>query len=236
VGQRVRKDSAGNWTEYVYFNGQTIAEKNSDGTWSDYIYAGGKRIARADSYDERIHIAGTSTVAGSYAAWYLPFSTYVVKSGDKISWRQYQTAARGGVGISFTDGSNTNWTAARDTDGQEMNNDGTENAWHFRTVDLTAFAGKTTSKLWVGASTATPVGSWNIWYGEIAIYSADGTVTPIYNRATSEGFTLPGRPDPLDTHDAGNKQALGGALCGILRGYMLGACPNFRHRDRFVTL
>ncbi len=31
-GQRVRKDAGGSWTEYVYFNGQTLAEKNSDGT------------------------------------------------------------------------------------------------------------------------------------------------------------------------------------------------------------
>src|SRR6185437_13825665 len=188
-GQRVRKDSAGSWTEYVYFNGQPLAEKNSDGSWSDYVYAGGERLARADSYDERIHTSGTSTVAASYAAWYLPFATYVIKSGDKISWRQYQTVKGGGMGIGFSDGTNTNWTAARDTDGQEMNNDGTVGSWHNRTVDLTAFAGKTATKLWVASSTATPVGSWNIYYGDIAIHSADGTVTTIYERGPSEGFS-----------------------------------------------
>src|SRR6185437_9528093 len=186
---RVRKDSAGSWTEYVYFNGQPLAEKNSDGSWSDYVYAGGERLARADSYDERIHTSGTSTVAASYAAWYLPFATYVIKSGDKISWRQYQTVKGGGMGIGFSDGTNTNWTAARDTDGQEMNNDGTVGSWHNRTVDLTAFAGKTATKLWVASSTATPVGSWNIYYGDIAIHSADGTVTTIYERGPSEGFS-----------------------------------------------
>ncbi|MHB1938872.1 MAG: glycoside hydrolase family protein [Acidobacteriaceae bacterium] len=99
-----------------------------------------------------------------------------------------ESAAGGGIGISFTDNSNTNWTT-RDTDGQEMNNDSTENAWHYRTVDLTGFAGKTAVKLWIAASTATPVGSWDIYYGDIAIYSADGTVTAIYQREPGEGFS-----------------------------------------------
>lgn len=124
---------------------------------------------------------------GSYAAWYLGFSNYVVKSGDRISWRQYQTVAGGGIGISFTDGSNTNWTT-KDTDGDEMNNDQTVGSWHYRTVDLTPFAGKTANKLWVASSTATPAGPWSILYGEIAIYSADGTVTTIYERQPGESF------------------------------------------------
>jgi hypothetical protein len=159
-----------------------------DGSWSDYIFANSEKIARADSYDERIHITGTSTQAGSYAAWYLPFTNYVIKSGDKIGWRQYQAAARGGIGISFTDNSNTNW-ATKDSDGQAMNSDSTEAAWHYRMVDLSSFAGKTAVNLWVTADAATPVGLWNIWYSDIAIYSADGTVTTVYEREPGSGFS-----------------------------------------------
>jgi YD repeat-containing protein len=59
-GNRVRKDAGGTWTEYLYFNGQPLAEKNADGTWSDYIYANGQRMARADNYDIRIHLKGTN--------------------------------------------------------------------------------------------------------------------------------------------------------------------------------
>jgi RHS repeat-associated protein len=188
LGQRVRKDTPAGWTEYVRFGGKVLAEKNSDGSWSDYIYANGQRIARADSYDERIHIEGTSTVAGSYAAWYLPFATYVIKSGDKISWRQYQAGAVGGIGISFTDGTTTNWTA-KDTNGQVINDDSTQNAWDYRTVDLTPYAGKTTLQLWIAAGAGTPVGSWNGYFSDLAIYSSDGSVIPIYARQPSVGLT-----------------------------------------------
>src|SRR5665213_3723290 len=87
-----------------------LAEKNSDGSWSDYIFSNGQRIAQADSYDERIHMEGTSTVAGAYAAWYVPFPSYTIKAGDKLSWRQYQAGGgKGGVVVSFTDGNTANW-------------------------------------------------------------------------------------------------------------------------------
>jgi hypothetical protein len=87
------------WTEYLYFDGQPLTELNDDGTWSDYIFANGKRIARSDSFDERIHIEGTSNAAGSAAGWNLALSGYVIQAGDKISWRQYQNSAVGGIGI-----------------------------------------------------------------------------------------------------------------------------------------
>src|SRR5579884_4201396 len=45
-GERIRKDQGSTWTEYIYFNGQPIAEKTASG-WTDYIFANGKRIARA---------------------------------------------------------------------------------------------------------------------------------------------------------------------------------------------
>lgn len=124
-GQRVREDTAGTWTEYIYWQGVPVAELHPDGTWSDYVFANGKRIARADSYDNRIHIQGTSTASGSYAAWYLPFSGYTIQSGDRLHWRQYQDAAKGGIGISFTQGGSTNWTA-EDTDGDVINSYPTE--------------------------------------------------------------------------------------------------------------
>lgn len=186
---RVRKYIAGNnWTEYLFFDGQPITELNSDGTWSDYIFANGTRIARSDSFDERIHIEGTSNTAGSYAAWYLPFSQYVIQSGDKISWRQFQNGAVGGPGFSFTDGTSTNWTTY-DTDGQVMNSDNTEDSWHFRTVDLTPCAGKTVVNLWITADAGTPAGSWFSYFADIAIYSSNGSVTPIYYRQPSIGLS-----------------------------------------------
>jgi RHS repeat-associated protein len=49
-GNRLRKDVAGSpSTEYVYLNGQTIAEKNvATGGWTNYVFLNGDRVARRD--------------------------------------------------------------------------------------------------------------------------------------------------------------------------------------------
>ena len=59
-GNRIRKDSAGSWTEYIYFGSQVLAEKNSDGTWSDYIFANGTRLAKASSVNALIPSSSTT--------------------------------------------------------------------------------------------------------------------------------------------------------------------------------
>lgn len=46
-GMRARKESGSNWKEYLYFNGEVIAEKDPAG-WTEYVFYGGKRIARRD--------------------------------------------------------------------------------------------------------------------------------------------------------------------------------------------
>ena len=45
-GERVRKDTGGSFTEYVYFAGQPIAEKTPS-NWTDYVFDGSERIAKA---------------------------------------------------------------------------------------------------------------------------------------------------------------------------------------------
>lgn len=45
-GERIGKYNGGNWTNYVYFNGEIVAEKSANGGWSDYLFADGKRLAR----------------------------------------------------------------------------------------------------------------------------------------------------------------------------------------------
>jgi hypothetical protein len=46
TGDRVRKDTGTNFTEYYHFGGSVLAEQDQAGHWTDYIYAGGKRIAK----------------------------------------------------------------------------------------------------------------------------------------------------------------------------------------------
>jgi RHS repeat-associated protein len=49
-GERVRKDANGVATEYIYFQGNAIAEKNpGTGAWTDYIFGYAKRLAKDTS-------------------------------------------------------------------------------------------------------------------------------------------------------------------------------------------
>lgn len=198
-GNRIQKSNqAGSYTEYIYFGGEPLAERNNDGTWSDYIFANGKRIARADNFDVRIHLSGTtcngcpaeSTFAGTFAGTgsLTALNGYTVRPGDKLSWRQYQAgSASGGINISFAGG--TDADGAPDQDGAQMNADTTMNRWHLRTVDLTAYAGKTISGGALWNFSETPPGNWDIYFADIALTASDGSVIPVYNRG--QGIVSP---------------------------------------------
>ncbi len=187
-GVRIRKDVGNDWTEYVHFNGQALAEKNSDGTWSDYIFANGQRIARADNSDIRIHMSGTNcSNCGNSPNMYSGVTSltaangYTIRNGDVLAWRQYQDGSTtGGLFLYFTD--HTDGLAAQDTDGQLIDQDTTMNSWHMRTVDLSQFAGKTIQLIDPFQWTNAPAGNWDIYYGDIVLVSTDGTSIPIYNR------------------------------------------------------
>jgi RHS repeat-associated protein len=190
-GNRVRKSNAdGTYTEYVNFGGQTIAERQSDGSWSDYIFAGGKRIARADNYDVRIHLSGVNcSNCGSNPNMFSGTNSltaangYTIRPGDVLRWRQYQDgSALGGLFTYFTDGSSANGVAT-DQDGQLINADTTKNTWHQRTVNLSAYAGKTITVIDPFDWTTAPAGAWDIYYGDISLTSQDGSVISLYNRS-----------------------------------------------------
>jgi hypothetical protein len=87
---------------------------------------------------------------------------HVIQSGDVLSWRQYQDGATtGGLFLFFTD--HTDGLAARDTDGQLIDQDTTMNSRHLRTVDLSAYAGKTIQLIDPFQWTSAPAGNWNIY-------------------------------------------------------------------------
>jgi RHS repeat-associated protein len=196
-GNRVRKDVSGSpSTEYIHFNGQVIAEKNvSSGDWSDYIYAGSRRIARGDTYEDRIYTYGT--VCGN-CGWqaatftfpnYAGLGGYVIQSGDLLVWRQWQTTgAHGGIAMWFSDGSVAQWVTY-DQDGQQIDNDGFQQQWHYRRVDMSQHAGKTISSWSLVTESTTQAGSWGIFYQDMALVSRDGTVHPIYARQQTVPLT-----------------------------------------------
>ncbi|MBI3404322.1 MAG: hypothetical protein HY046_02575, partial [Acidobacteria bacterium] len=194
-GSRVRKQSGTDFTEYIYFGSQPIAERNADGSWSDYIFAGGKRVARADSYEDRIRIYGTncSNCGWQWAHFSFPsaggLSGYTIRAGDRIYWRQYQGGgARGGIYLQFSDGSNSAW-GVTDQDGQTMNAD-SWGGWHSRRVDLGSnFLNKVVTDL-VLSDEGYNSGGWDIYFQDIAVVSTDGTVRPIWSRQKSVSLNV----------------------------------------------
>src|SRR5258708_34097849 len=60
AGDRVRKDTGTNFTEYYRFGGNVPAEQAQAGKGSDSNYAGGKGIAEADLFDTRPHVSATT--------------------------------------------------------------------------------------------------------------------------------------------------------------------------------
>jgi len=191
--QRVRKDVEGDWTEYVYFGEQLVAQKHSDNSWSDFISANGQTIARADSYDVRLHFTGNncSGCGQQTTAYYIPINHYTILPGDRIAWRQFQygpAVPRGGLSLQFSDGTYTNWQTV-DLDGQIMNSDTTQNAWHYRVADLSQYAGKTINTAWITNDADSGAGYWEEWFSDIAFFRKDGTVQSIYNRADSVSYS-----------------------------------------------
>lgn len=48
-GERTLAGHPASWNEYVYLNGQPMADVDNTGKWTDYIYANGQKIAKVDS-------------------------------------------------------------------------------------------------------------------------------------------------------------------------------------------
>jgi len=194
-GNRVRKQIGSDWTDYVYFGGNAVAEKKPNGDWSDYVYVGGRRIARTDTYEDGISIQGTNSTIGIANTFQFPnaggLQGYTIRSGDKLLFRQAQIGvARGGIYVGFSDGSVANWVTY-DQDGQQINSDNTAGGWHYRRVDMSQWTGKTISILSLLTDTNTGAGTWQVIYGDIALLSLDGTVRPVYNgQSTLPAFSL----------------------------------------------
>src|ERR1700674_601113 len=213
-GNRVRKDTGSTFTEYLYFGGNVIAEQDQAGNWSDYIYAGGKRIAKSDSFKGVITTTGTqcSNCGWQWNIFVLPGNLnnqgYVVRPGDQLVSRQWSSATgRGGINLWFTDGTSTIGTL--DQDGQPTNNDTITQTWHYRRVDLSAYAGKTIGNTALVTEGFTPAGSWTIAYTDLALISTDGTVWPFYTGQNTVNLSPYGADGSTRTYAVGNQPGYG---------------------------
>lgn len=196
--QRIRKQAGSAVTENIVLGTQLLAERNGSGDWSDFVYLNGRMVVKADSFEDRILTQGTNSCSGcgEYSLFEFPsaggYAGYVIRSGDKLFLRQWQTSgAHGGMDIVFSDGTNTNWSA-QDQDGYTLNNDGTQTSWHYRRADLSSFAGKTISHIYLVSENTTSAGAWSIYFNDVSLVSTDGTVRPLYNRETSVSLSASG--------------------------------------------
>jgi RHS repeat-associated protein len=191
-GERVRKDTGGKGTEYVYFQGSPIAEKDvSTGNWSDYIFFNGRRIARANNFEHQLHISGQECAnCGSQYYQYIfsnigSLAGYTVKAGDSLRWLQWQnTGSAGGVIITFSDGTQSGMTgmAIADQNGEQMLRSAVVNKWNYRVVSLSSVAGKTITDIRLDADGTTQPGPWDIYYQDMVFLGADGAVRPLFSQ------------------------------------------------------
>ena len=196
-GARVRKtDAAGNYTEYINFNGQPIAEKTADG-WTDYIYGSSGKVARVEPYDVRAHLSGTrvdGSQTGVWGVYVLPLASQSVPvmTGDMLSFRMYQQNARGAISITFSDGSNSDGNCGEDQRGDCLHGESLSNQWVNRTSNIGVFAnGKTISSIFLENTQGAPQGTFDVMLADMAITRADGTVIPLLGRTTFQSLTGP---------------------------------------------
>jgi RHS repeat-associated protein len=192
VGERVRKDTGGRGTEYIYFQGLAIAEKDvSSGYWSDYIFFNGKRIARANNFEHQIHISGQecSNCGWQYYQW--GFSNigsllgYTIQAGDSLRWLQWQNAgSAGGVTIVFSDGTQSwmNGIALADQNGEQILRSAVVSKWNYRIASLSSVAGKTISDIRIGVDGTTQPGQWDIYFQDMVFIGADGAIRPLFSQ------------------------------------------------------
>ena len=186
-GNRVQKTLAnGTSTRYQWGNGKVLSEEDQNGNLTDYIYANGQKIADHYSADVAIHIHGTATASGDWTLWTFccglaPGPTgYTIKTGDKLTWRQYTTA---NTWAGVTQGWLWNMGGFDLSSGDFEPTIGLPGGWQYMTADLSRYAGGVFQNFGVNAGSNSGSGDVDAWFADMAIVSSDGTVVPISTRS-----------------------------------------------------
>ena len=182
LGNRSFAVHGSTWKEYVYLNGQVMAEYDASGTFTDYIYANGQKLARVHATDAPLHLTGVTcgNCGGTYSYVALTSGAgRVIQSGDVLSLSQYAAGgAAGGVILNFTDGTRAGGGNAYDQSGQQINCDGIKNQWLQRHISLAAFAGKILQSTYlINDTCATPGQQFDIFFNDVAISGGGTTAT-----------------------------------------------------------
>jgi hypothetical protein len=114
----------------------------------------------------------------------LPLYGYVIQSGDILYFYQWQSVGSvGGIEVCFPSGEGVACAddgRTVDQDGKVVHADTIQGVTHFRRVDLTPNAGQTLSQISFHSHGPTQAGRWDIYFSNVQIVSADGTVRSIF--------------------------------------------------------
>jgi len=75
-----------------------------------------------------------------------------------------------------------------DQDGKVVHADTIQGVTHFRRVDLTPNAGQTLSQISFHSHGTTQAGRWDVYFSNVQIVSADGTVRSIFITGSTPGL------------------------------------------------
>jgi RHS repeat-associated protein len=208
-GQRTFAAHAdGTFDQYVYLNGQVMADNNSDSSWTDYIYANGQRIASVVNKRPltHVHMTGTGASCALRLAVSPSASGLTVAQGDHIA---LSVNGVGSVqwGTSFqvmnSSGAVTSTTLA-DQNGTNMSSVSLQDGfWTHEAGDMSSYAGSQIQGLQFSIGSGNSGSSIDAWVKDVVITHADGTITPIITSGTAslapvgEGTSLSGTGQSL---------------------------------------
>ncbi len=149
--------------------------------------------------DDAVHIfAKNCSTCGwqttDFSIQSLPLYGYVIQSGDILYFYQWQSVGSvGGIEVCFPSGEGVACAddgRTVDQDGKVVHADTIQGVTHFRRVDLTPNAGQTLSQLSFHSHGTTQAGRWDIYFSNVQIVSADGTVRSIFITGSTPSLFL----------------------------------------------
>jgi hypothetical protein len=164
----------------------------------------------------------------------------VIQPGDVLSFYQYQSQGSvAGITLCFSNGDGICDDDGNtvDQDAQPIHADRLSGTNHFRKVDLTPSVGLTLSQITLDSNGLTQPGPWDVFFRDIQIISADGTVRSIFTTgstptlfmfssggASQQGYTIDHSSVPAISSLSATTSSLGNVI--TITGTNFGTAPS----------
>jgi hypothetical protein len=176
----------------------TVATPAGAKTGNVVVSAGGQ-VSNGVAFtvqDDAVHIFGTNCATCGWQTTDFTIQTssaygYTIRSGDILYFYQWQNASSvAGIEVCFPGGENVFCADGTtiDQDAKPVYADTITAATHFRRVDLSASAGQTLNQISFHSHGSTKAGRWDVYFSNVQIVSADGSVRSIFVTGSTPGF------------------------------------------------